>query len=512
MDGLTQAGSRRLDVAIIGGGASGTLTAVQLLRHAASRGLALRIKLIDQHGRHGLGQAYSTDHSAHLLNAMAGQMSALPDDPDHLIRWAAEAGSTGADAGGASSDKTSGRAAACAGSVTSTTFLARQEYGRYLRDTLADAEHQALPVASLSRVSAEVLAVRRASAGRSLRLLLPDGQIGADVAVLATGNAPATLPFEVPPSQRVIADPWRPGALTPLTGRTADVGGRGSGTGDDHVGSVVILGTGLTMLDLAVAITAANPGVVIHAVSRHGLLPHPHPGTQPTGQQRLWLPVMTRTTGPVRLTDLMWQVRSVIAGRPSNWFDVMDALRPLVPGLWRRMPATDKRLFLRHAARYWEVHRHLMPPATASRITALRATGRLQVHRGTVMSVTQRADGLRILADTGNDTVQLDADWLVNGTGSTADIAATASPLLRDLFSTGLARPDPLGLGIDTSPDGRVLNRAGVASDVLFALGPPLRGLWYETTAIPEIRSQAAALAQLITRDQRLSQRPGSAA
>ncbi|MFB9840331.1 hypothetical protein, partial [Actinoallomurus acaciae] len=29
----------------------------------------------------------------------------------------------------------------------------------------------------------------------------------------------------------------------------------------------------------------------------------------------------------------------------------------------------------------------------------------------------------------------------------------------------------------------------------IFALGPPLRGLRYETTAIPEIRAQAAALA-----------------
>ncbi len=511
MDGLTEPGSRGLDVAIIGGGASGTLTAVQLLRHAASRRLALRIKLIDQHGRHGLGQAYSTEHRAHLLNAMAGQMSALPDDPDHLIRWAADAGSTGADAGGSGPGDTSGRAAACSGAVTSSTFLVRQDYGRYLRDTLADAEHAALPVARLSRLSAEVLAIRRASAGRSLRLLLPDGQIEADVAVLATGNATAGLPFEVPPSDRVIADPWRPGALSSLTGRMTDVAGGAEG-GDGHGGSVVVLGTGLTMLDLAVAISADNPGAVIHAVSRHGLLPRPHPGAPTTGYQGLWLPVMTRTTGPVRLADLMWQIRSTIATSPANWFDVMDALRPMVPGLWRRMPAEDKRLFLRHVARYWEVHRHLVPPATASRITALRATGRLRVHRGQVMAVTQHADRLRILADTGADPVQFEADWLINGTGSTADVAATASPLLRDLFATGLARPDPLRLGVDASPDGSVLSRAGVGSDVMFALGPPLRGLWYETTAIPEIREQAAALAQRIVSGHRLSQRPGSAA
>ena len=474
-----------MEISIIGGGASGTLTAVQLLRQAASRRSPLRIWLIDNHGRHGLGQAYSTGHRAHLLNAMAGQMSALPDDPDDLIRWAA---------GEASSAP--GRVGASQGAVTRTTFLSREDYGRYLRDTLADAEHRARPVASLTRLSSEVRAVRPANAGPALRLTLADGQLAADVAVLATGNAPARLPFEVPPSERIIADPWQPGALARVCG------GR----------SVVILGTGLTMIDLAVAITAANPDAVIHAMSRHGLLPRPHPGTPPTGRQPLWLPVMTRTTGPVRLADLMRQVRAEIAASPASWFEVMDALRPLVPGLWRRLPADHQRMFLRHVARYWEVHRHLMPPATASRITALQATGRLVVHRGRVVAVTEHDAGLQILADTGADTRQLDADWLINGTGSTPDVAASASPLLRDLFSTGLARPDPLRLGIDAAPDGRVLSRAGVPSDVLFALGPPLRGLWYETTAIPEIRDQAAALARQITAGGRLSQRPGSAA
>ena len=190
----------------------------------------------------------------------------------------------------------------------------------------------------------------------------------------------------------------------------------------------------------------------------------------------------------------------------------MEALRPFVPGLWRRMPDEDKRLFLRHVARYWEIHRHLVPPATASRIAALRATGRLVVHSGQVIGVMQDADRLRILLDAGDDVLQLRADWLINGTGPAADITATASPLLRDLFSSGLARPDPLRLGIDADAGGAVLDRAGRPAAAIFTLGPPLRGLWYETTAIPEIRDQAAALAQRITSDRRLSQRPGSAA
>jgi uncharacterized NAD(P)/FAD-binding protein YdhS len=475
-------------IAVIGGGASGTLTAIQLLRTAAATRLRLHVVLIDSHGRHGRGQAYSTEIRAHLLNAMAGQMSAFADDPDHLVRWAA--GRTG---GGADS----GRGADSGGAVTSTTFLPREDYGQYLRDTLADAEQQALPVARLTCLRSSVLDIQRSAAGRPLRLILTSGQLEAEVAVLATGNVAGRLPFQTPPSDHILFDPWEPGALPRVTG----------GDGD----TVVIVGTGLTMVDLAVAIAASKPDARIHAVSRHGLLPRTHPGAIAARNRPLWLPVLTRTTGPVRLADLMWQVRSTIDSGPAGWYEFISALRPFVGGLWRRMPDEDKRMFLRHVARYWEVHRHLMPPATASRITSLRATGQLSVHRGSVIAVTGTSQ-LKVLVDGGEDVLQLEADWLINGTGAASDIGTAAGPLLRNLFMTGLARPDALRLGIAANPCGAVLDRRGGASEVLFTLGPPLRGLWYETTAIPEIRDQAAALAQQIISDRRLSQRPGSAA
>ena len=483
---LRQPDGHELRVAIVGGGASGTLTAMQLLHSAASRGAGLGITLVDEHARHGLGAAYSTRHDSHLLNAMAGQMSASPDDPGHLVRWANTAGR--------------GFLSAADPPVTDTTFLPRPVYGRYLIDVLAAAERQAGPASQLTRRTGEVVAIRRNDTGPAMRVVLADGELAADVVVLAVGNAPAALPFPAPDSPRVVTDPWSPGALTGLL----------SGAG---AGSVVIVGTGLTMLDLAIAMSAASPETVVHAVSRHGLLPRNHPGTPPRANRSLWLPVISRTAGPVRLPELMWQVRAAIAANRANWPDVMCSLRPFTPGLWRRMPAADQRLFLRHLARYWEVHRHLAPPATASRIAALRLTGRLMVHQGQVRSVTPDGDRFQVVVDSGQEAVELPADWLVNSTGTTADITATASPLLRDAFRTGLARPDPLRLGIDASTEGAVLDADGVPSDVLFTLGPPLRGLWYETTAIPEIRDQAAALARLITSRTRSGERrPGSAA
>jgi uncharacterized NAD(P)/FAD-binding protein YdhS len=467
-------------IAVIGGGASGTLTAVHLLRCAAACQLPIRIVLVDRLGRHGQGQAYSTACPAHLLNTPAGQMSALSGRPDHLIEWAGAA------------------------EVTSATFLSRSQYGQYLREVLAQAEREAAQLSELTCITSEVLRIRPNSSGRALRLRLADGSIDADAAVLAIGNMPTGLPFPVPADDRVITDPWAPGALDAIADGSP----------------VVVAGTGLTMLDITVAVAATSRDSSVLAVSRHGLLPQPHHGGVPSPRP-IWLPVLGRSSagptgsagvGPVRLSDLMWQVRSAIADSPGSWQDIIASLRPYVPGLWHRMPAADQRLFLRHVARYWEVHRHLMPPATASRITELRATRRLSVLRGRISAVTARAGQLRISVDGDAGVTELTAGWLVNGTGATTNIAATSDPLLRDLFAAGLARPDPLRLGIDASTDGAVLNANGHASRTVFTLGPPLRGLWYETTSIPEIRAQAAALATRLAGEFLGRARPGSAA
>jgi uncharacterized NAD(P)/FAD-binding protein YdhS len=292
-----------------------------------------------------------------------------------------------------------------------------------------------------------------------------------------------------------------------VLGRLQD--GRPAAGGRD---SVVIVGTGLTMIDLAVAVTSARPGTVVHAVSRHGLLPRVHYCNTAAPPAPLWLPALSRPDGPVRLAELMWQVRQAVTGRPDSWPAVLDALRPQIPDLWQRLPTPDKQAFLRHVARYWEVHRHLMPPATAARITTLRLTGQLFVHRGRVLGARPHQGRVSVVTGEADGTRELTADWLVNGTGGTADITAAASPLLRELFASGLARPDSLRLGIDADRDAAVLSSGGQPSPFLYAIGPPLRGLRYETTAIPEIRDQASALAERVIGGRLASRNSGSAA
>jgi uncharacterized NAD(P)/FAD-binding protein YdhS len=463
-------------IAIIGGGASGTLAAVHLLHAAVARQVPLRIALIDRLGRHGLGQAYATTNPDHLLNAPAGRMSALAGDPDHLVRWAAEAGYPG------------------------PGFLPRPVYGRYLRDLLADARQRAQPASALAELTADVVAIRPGSGGRPVRLVLGDGScLEADAAILASGNPPPVVPIPVPASPRFVADPWAPGALDAVTGGSP----------------VVIMGTGLTALDVAMSVTSGDGGrspARVTVVSRHGLLPKVHRGMPAPGGESVWLPALAGPPGPVRLGDLIWQVRAAMTSRPEQWQDVVDALRPEVPSLWPRLSPADQRVFLRHVARYWEIHRHRMPPATAQRITALRIAGRLRVLPARVTAVTEQAGQLQVSVTAGGAVSQLAAGWLINATGPGTDITATTDPLLRDLLDRGLARPDRHRLGIDASTDGAVLDSAGTPSATLFTLGPPLRGLRYETTAVPEIRDQAAALAGQLTTTLAARYRPGSAA
>jgi uncharacterized NAD(P)/FAD-binding protein YdhS len=458
-------------IAVIGGGASGTLATIYLLREGAGRRLPLRIALINRHGRHGLGQAYSTTHPAHLLNSPAGAMSALTDDPGHLSRWAARAG------------------------LPHDGFLRRSDYGRYLSELLATAERSAQPAARVSRLTSQVVAIRRSSHGHALRLhLAADGRIDADAVVLATGNQPPAPPCPVPRDHRYIADPWEPGALEAVSDGSP----------------VVVLGTGLTMLDVAIAVTDAHPRTTVHAISRHALLPREHHWPRAAAGASA-VPVIRRPGGTLRLARLVRDIRASAAAYPGDWQDIVDALRPHIPRLWAQLPETDRRLFLRHLARYWEVHRHRVPPGTARRIAALTSAGRLTVHRGHLAAASGDRGGVQVRIDHGGSSTELAAGWVINCTGPAADITTTGDPLLRHLLDAGLARPDPLRLGLDADARGALRDASGRSASDIVTLGPVLRGRWYETTAIPEIRDQAAALARYLLTAQAQAG-PGSAA
>ncbi|MDA0633663.1 hypothetical protein OUY22_09560, partial [Nonomuraea sp. MCN248] len=250
---------------------------------------------------------------------------------------------------------------------------------------------------------------------------------------------------------------------------------------------VLVLGTGLTMVDVALTVTRAHPGTVVYALSRRGLLPRAHPPVPAAP-----VPV-TFPDGPLRVADLLRVVRQAVRANAGDWHGVMEGLRPRTQELWTRLAPGERRIFLDRVARYWEIHRHRVPPASATALAELLASGRLRLLRGRLAGALPAGAGLRVRAELDGTVRELDVGWLVNATGPGADV--TSDPFLAGLVSAGAARRDALGLGLDAGPDGAVRDATGRPGERVFAVGPLLRGRLYETTAVPEIRAQAAALA-----------------
>jgi len=440
-------------VAIVGGGASGTLLAAHLLRAGG-----VHVALIERHARIGRGLAYGTCFAGHLLNVPAASMTALPDEPEHFVRFARERHDA---------------------AVEPTTFVPRAVYGAYLDHVLAESEGLASPGATLERVRGEVVDITGAA------LTLADGtQLQAERVVLALGNLPPRDPALVDGGwpedpTRYVRDPWQPGAVEGLA-----------------PGPALLVGTGLTMVDVALQLQARDPRLRLTALSRGGRLPHAHRagGAPPSSG----LPVPRPSASLIE--QLRFVRRSAAAAEldGGDWRDAVNALRPVTAQLWAALPRAEQRRFRERLARYWDIHRHRLAPEVGRSIAALTRSGQLALLSGRVLSVRVDGDGLLVAVrereSGGQRTLRVSS--IVNCTGPNGDVRTGGSQLLGALCASGAVRPHPLALGLDTCDDGSLRDARGHASDTLFAIGPLRRGELWETTAIAEIREQAQTLAR----------------
>lgn len=422
------------DVAIVGGGFSGTLQAIQLLRRGA------RVTLIERAPRLARGVAYSTPHPEHLLNVRASGMSAFPDAPDHFIRWLeAEGGGPG-------------------------TFAQRRLYGRYLGELLAAAKGERLAIRE-----GEAVDIERAD-GREIVRLADGSAIAADAAILSIGNLEPALPRGVDSAALgalYVGDPW-----------AADIT-KDLGSGD----TVLLIGTGLTAIDAALMLESARFEGEIIALSRRGLVPRAHAEPSPP-------PALERELEP-RCTSLLRFVR----GRAARigWRAAVDQLRPVTQGLWASASPVERRRFLRHLRPWWDVHRHRIAPEIAARIAAMEQAGRLRVEAGKLIRADRQGVTWRPRGSGEPRTIAVSR--IVNCTGPEGDIARAGEPLLTNLLKAGRIRPDVCRIGIDVDPESRTLDASGTASPSLLAVGPMTRGAWWEIVAVPDIRGQVAAVA-----------------
>jgi uncharacterized NAD(P)/FAD-binding protein YdhS len=434
-------------VAIIGAGFSGTLQAINLLRHDGPRAT-----LIERAPVAGTGLAYGAAHPGHVLNVRAANMSAFPDDPSHFVRWLEARGV--ADAAGA--------------------FIPRVTYGEYLRELLEAALRDSNGRLTLVRSEVEDLEF-----ANDVRLQLGDRTLHADAAVLAVGNLPPHDPPGLDPaalsSARYKGDPWD--ASVP----------EGLGAND----TVLVIGTGLTMVDVVLLLDARSFKGRIVALSRRGLLPRSHAA----GSEWQKLHERPATTA----SRLVQQVRT--RGEAIGWRNAVDELRPFTQAMWGNASEAERGRFLRHLRPWWDVHRHRLAPEVHARLTTVIERGQLEVIAGKTLGFAEGPDGIAVtLRRRGSDAAEtITAQRIVNCTGPLGDLARTDEPLLQKLAARGVIRPDAAHLGIDVDNQGQTIDAEGRPNGNLYALGPMTRGAFWEIVAVPDIRSQTWSVARRLS-------------
>jgi uncharacterized NAD(P)/FAD-binding protein YdhS len=386
------------------------------------------------------------------MNGSAGSMSADPQDKDHLVRWLRN--------------------------EPRKAFITRGTFGKYLREHVAGAL-SARPLFDVVR--AEVVDIVE-SAGRFTVNDARGTAWTAGSVVLALGNFPpddAFLPESLRAWRGFEGDPWRcdPPAVK---------------------GDVLIVGSGLTAMDAIVQLDERGFEGAFHIVSRHGLLPClESPDAKALDLSALRLRVDT----PRALVRSMREASRTHAANGGDWRDVVESIRSASPAIWGAWNIRERRRFLRHVQTLWAVHRYRVPPETAATYRRIDDGNRIVRHRGRVASGRRLRDGrfsVDITGRTGTTVVAIGS--AINCTGPNGDYARIRHTLVRNLIARGTIRPDPLHLGLDATADFCAIGSDGNANERLLALGPPLRGLFYETTAVPEVGRQAALVAQTLVR------------
>ena len=451
--------------AIIGGGFCGTMAAVNLARYAEQ---PLRIVLVNGRRPFGRGTAYGTRRREHLLNVAARNMSAFPDHPTHFFDWL----------------ESRGEFDEMPDDVLREQFVPRQIYGDYLRGLASHFLGKSDPrsVAQCEIIHDMAVDVVPSEEGGVVKLETGDS-IAAESILLATGNQPpASLPGQAALARdsRYCADPWADWL--------------------DHIpandGHIVLLGTGLTMVDVVVTLRDMNWQGHITAVSRHGMLPQCH------FRGIAWPEILPDDSSPKTLGQIVSLVENncerlrQISQNPAI---AIDKLRPHTQQLWRDLSLEEKRVFLDRYAARWNVIRHRIAQSIHDRVTDSLDCGQLTILAGFIESIVAGDDGIEVkIKNTAGQSESVRGDLVINCTGPQSQFSKTDLPLFRKLLDRGLVQPDELDMGIQVDESFATIGGDGKASTLLYAIGPLLKGSLWETTAVPELRGQAMRVAQIM--------------
>ena len=448
-------------VAIVGGGLSGAAVALHLA--ARTRPGQLRILVIEPRPMLGQGLAYSTADPDHRINVPARKMTLTSTEPLDFQHWLeAQSGVTGP-----------------AGDL----FPPRAVFGAYVAARLAGP----LAEGRVDHLRASVRAIDAGPGGRLVLDLSPNARIGADALVLATGHPPARVIPQVAPlvhSPALVRDAFAPGALDQI----------------DPDDRVLVIGSGLTAADVVSTLARQGHRGPLHMLSRHGRRSLPHGPAQPESAADL------AADPPATALELVRRVRAALAADAAcglTWHPLFDRIRAQAPALWAALPRGERQRLLRHLRQIWDVHRFRIAPETCATLDRLTASGQLAWHAGRIRRVVCQPGGVAVMYRPRGteDETGLPIDRVVLATGPAQDLAIAGNPALHALDRLGRIAPDPLGLGLWSTPDGHARRPDGSTDPVIRIAGPIARGAVGELMGVPAIVVWAERLAEAIAAD-----------
>jgi uncharacterized NAD(P)/FAD-binding protein YdhS len=454
-------------VVIIGGGFAGTVTAIKLLDAATD---PLSITIVEKRLELGRGLAYSSRDPAHVMNGPAKLFSLYPERPEHFARFLARYGRDWGWRDPQAPDYLN-------------AYAPRWIYGDYLRAELARALAHAASGVTLQHIAAEADDLR--SDGHTIVVTLQDGrELRADQAVLALGVFQGRPDIAIDPALRAsgsyVENPWYSEPLETLKRNSR----------------VLLIGSGLTMLDVVISLERRGHRGTYLAVSRRGF------GVHPRRDASALRDFLAEKPLPRTVLDLLRTARAEFANTPNSrpdWQSLVMAIRPHVGALWQQASLEERRRFLRHLRPIWETSLHRAPPQSTQLLERGRTEGWF----------AHRAGRLQSLQSSGNGRIAVEINWRGDIKMSTVSVDTVINctgpqhiwplvkdrPLVTNLLARGLVRPGPLSFGIDADLRGSVIGRDGRQLEMLSALGPALRGVRWESSTINEVLQQAIALA-----------------
>lgn len=432
-------------IAIVGGGISGTLTVLNCIKQSQR---PLSIFWFDAHDKFCKGFAYSTSEDHHLLNVRANNMSVFVDEPNHFVDWLNQHHSY----------------------YTAKDFVSRKLYGEYVQDVF-DALKNINPLVSIIQIAEEVISIDKKNDGFELKTKQP---FQVQKLVLAFGNFlpahPKSISKEFISSKNYFQNVFVPQLkLEALKNK-----------------NITIIGSGLTMIDAVISLSAQHYTGTINVISPHAYIPQAH-HENPLPSIKSFIEEH-RKYNLLELFSLVNQQLKKVKKENLNPHSVIDVMRPYLQTLWLNFSPEEKNQFLHHLRHKWGVARHRIPSQSMNVFQKLNSSGSVKLIKGRIFDIKTVADNFEIYySNSQNDKQIIKTELIINCTGPESNYLQIKSPLIQQLIKSQFIEPDSIKYGLNAQKDGQI-------SQNVYTIGPPLKGILWESTAVPEIRLQAQEL------------------